>query len=639
MASVRIIRGPSFNGNVQYRLTPSGSWVDMPTSFDVTLAIAPAKTYIYLRAIPNTGYNFSSWSGASGRTVKRKDDTEYHSWDMAFSPKGLDSDTTLELRENRDVVINPLFIEDGRGSMLTLTYTLDSQDLTTDIPVTEVIDFGDVQKIERRFDTSVTRIGIIKNTMRRAFAMDLGVTQTIDANFKRVSPLVPDDNSQDSTKWTNVLWWVKVKGAIDRWQSDSDGFRMQYTPAPEYRELSLNHDYNVYLNGMTYNYRETDSIRESISFKVGKMNLAYSQPPRVIVRYNSITTKATRHKEMAYPLNVNVPLQSLPIAWANDGTPAVFLGWVVVIGLYDTYASIPTIGVAVDRRAVLTQQDGSNQMGIYKFNGTTWALESPSSITPLSSGSSLYLTEPSLFNGELNLYAIWATPSSTWVRSVAGTYSVPIPSGALRAHIYIQGGGGGGGYYASLNQFSTRAGGGGGGGQHIYVPNILVASLANLNVTVGGGGGGGNRSTRAGGFGAKTQIQSSSLLVEAVGGGGGTNEGTGGYGGGGTGSPPGIVTGVATPGQAGGIGGINNLTAINSGGRGGVGTSNANPSLVSSPGNGGGGTGCGVLWGGPCQGGIGYNGAGGGGGGSGFAQTGADGGNGGSGYVVIHWFG
>lgn len=135
--------------------------------------------------------------------------------------------------------------------------------------------------------------------------------------------------------------------------------------------------------------------------------------------------------------------------------------------------------------------------------------------------------------------------------SIAGTYSLVVPTGVTSiAAIAIGGGGGGGGCSAA----ATASGAGGGGGALTYSNAISVTGGETLTVVVGVGGTGGAITGTAGGGGGDSYIRRSATdLLLAKGGSGGLGNTAALTGGGGAGGV--AASGVGDTKNTGGAGG------------------------------------------------------------------------------------
>jgi hypothetical protein len=117
-----------------------------------------------------------------------------------------------------------------------------------------------------------------------------------------------------------------------------------------------------------------------------------------------------------------------------------------------------------------------------------------------------------------------------WFRSVAGVYTLPVPSGMVSARITCIAAGGGSGSGIDSSNSNGQSGGGGGAGGVSYT-TVSVTAGDVLNITVGKGGLGGDKTlypvndyTRFGYHGKATAgsssivVRNSITLVQATGG-------------------------------------------------------------------------------------------------------------------------
>lgn len=147
----------------------------------------------------------------------------------------------------------------------TLTYTENGSHIT--------IDLGSVTSYSDTFSKSVSKFPIVTRSTRDAFAIEASTSMTISIDYARPCPDSPDDNARDSTQWSNVKWVEEVDLAMDRWQADSDGFRLNIdttdTPGrPSFEDL------NVYVKSWSHRFKAADVVYVygSISMTVGTMH-------------------------------------------------------------------------------------------------------------------------------------------------------------------------------------------------------------------------------------------------------------------------------------------------------------------------------------------------------------------------------
>lgn len=153
-------------------------------------------------------------------------------------------------------------------SRATLTYTENGNRIS--------IDLGTVTSYSDTFSKSVTRFPIVARSTRDAFAIESGSSMSISLEYARRSPDDFDDDSEDSTQWSNARWLEEVDLAMDRWQAESDGFTLDIdasdTPGrPSYTGKDAK---NVYIKQFTHRFKAGDvqCVYGSVSMTVGTMH-------------------------------------------------------------------------------------------------------------------------------------------------------------------------------------------------------------------------------------------------------------------------------------------------------------------------------------------------------------------------------
>lgn len=147
----------------------------------------------------------------------------------------------------------------------TLTYKENGNNIT--------IDLGSVTSYSDTFSKSVTKFPIVTRSTRDAFAIESSTSMSVMLDYARCSPEVPNDLGTDSTQWSNVKWVEEVDLAMDRWQADSDGFRLNIDTSDIPGRPSCD-DLNVYVKSWSYRFKAGDVqyVYGSISMSVGTMH-------------------------------------------------------------------------------------------------------------------------------------------------------------------------------------------------------------------------------------------------------------------------------------------------------------------------------------------------------------------------------
>jgi hypothetical protein len=201
-----------------------------------------------------------------------------------------------------------------------------------------------------------------------------------------------------------------------------------------------------------------------------------------------------------------------------------------------------------------------------------------------------------MFSSNTTQVSAAAAQESGLTLTVAGTYSLVIPTGVTSiAAIAIGAGGGGGG----TSTAATSSAAGGGGGALSYSNAIAVTAGETLTIVVGNGGSAGSTAGTTGAAGTDSSISraATNLLVAKAGSGGGGNTAalTGGGGAGGV-----AASGVGDTKNTGGVGGARAVNDRGGGGGGAAGysgTGGAGGTSTTAPTAGGGGGGGGGFYG------------------------------------------
>lgn len=135
-----------------------------------------------------------------------------------------------------------------------------------------ILDFGYVTSIESSITKALSTIPLVSMGADRAFQLETGSTLQYTISFKRKSPEEFDNESKDSTHWSNAHWYTAITALVDRWQMRTDGCRMMYKPSitnPYVPQI----DVNGYIKMLTrkYSNKFNELIEGTIQFIVGTM--------------------------------------------------------------------------------------------------------------------------------------------------------------------------------------------------------------------------------------------------------------------------------------------------------------------------------------------------------------------------------
>lgn len=141
-----------------------------------------------------------------------------------------------------------------------------------------VFDFGTITAINETFQKKVLTVPLTSLSAADAFAVESGNSRAYSINFTRRSPLPADrdDQSDDSTKWSNAVWYNHLTDAVDRWQCLSDGFILSYEPSTSGDDMNPfvpAFSVNGYVRSLTRRYQSdyNQHISGVLTFAVGTM--------------------------------------------------------------------------------------------------------------------------------------------------------------------------------------------------------------------------------------------------------------------------------------------------------------------------------------------------------------------------------
>lgn len=320
-----------------------------------------------------------------------------------------------------------------------------------------------VKSISSSTNASLTEISTMIYGYRNNFCMDLGTTRRITVRFERVNPFPYNDNSSDSTKWSNGKWYRHLESMLDKWQNlcvDSKGELaggFTFTHIPEDTTLYPTINGNVFLTGnLNMRYKNLQTIEFSLPMVLSRMT--GETTPVATVTLTLKTTSLIDGKEVTEPYKVpkgyetNVPL--CPDGWDEYQPGRVFMGWT------------DEKGERLDVGDVHTWDDDATLTARWKG---VYAVEF---VDTFNNGTPVVLT---------------------------------VPVGASRAMAYLVGAGGGAGG-AGVGATGTDiagkryyyVGGGGGSGQVVQTSEIPVQPGAKIEVYIGKAGSAGRNSSGTG---------------------------------------------------------------------------------------------------------------------------------------------
>lgn len=145
------------------------------------------------------------------------------------------------------------------------------------------LDFGYVTNIRPTMTKAVSTIPLVSMGADRAFQLETGNTMEYNISFSRVNPTSWDDESEDSTQWSNSKWYAEVTKLADRWQMKTDGCRITYIPKITNPYIPYI-DANGYIKMLTrkYDNKFNELITGTIQFVVGTMYVLSSPSKQTI---------------------------------------------------------------------------------------------------------------------------------------------------------------------------------------------------------------------------------------------------------------------------------------------------------------------------------------------------------------------
>ena len=127
-----------------------------------------------------------------------------------------------------------------------------------------------VPSVDDQVSVSISRTPIVTFRADQAFAYDTGATSSLSFTIVRNTPSVINDLSRDSTLWSNAYFEKKLTEFIDRWQAETDGCRLQFTPCTSGQRPI---DENVYLSSLSFRSNKGfgDTLYINLSVNIGTM--------------------------------------------------------------------------------------------------------------------------------------------------------------------------------------------------------------------------------------------------------------------------------------------------------------------------------------------------------------------------------
>lgn len=135
-----------------------------------------------------------------------------------------------------------------------------------------------ITSITEQISASITRVPIVTFKADQAFAFDAGTTSSISFTIVRTqhpeASVERDDEEDDSRMWTNAKFERELTDYIDRWQAETDGCKIVYTPVAyeQNKGQSLIAE-NVYFSSLSIkaDRGKADTIYITLGADVGTM--------------------------------------------------------------------------------------------------------------------------------------------------------------------------------------------------------------------------------------------------------------------------------------------------------------------------------------------------------------------------------
>ena len=146
--------------------------------------------------------------------------------------------------------------------------------LTLNIPGTTQllsVDCDVVTSVNEEVSTSLTTVPIVTFKADQSFVFDTGVTATMTFSMVRNNPLSINDGSDNPYKWSNRKFEKMITDFIDRWQAETDGCHLVFTPIDDTFQRTI--DEYVYLSSLTLTNKGgyADTLYITLNVVVGTM--------------------------------------------------------------------------------------------------------------------------------------------------------------------------------------------------------------------------------------------------------------------------------------------------------------------------------------------------------------------------------
>lgn len=170
-------------------------------------------------------------------------------------------------------------------------------EMVTKTGVSKNLDCGIVSMLSDRVNVSISHTPIVTYTAENAFLFDTGATDQISITLLRRNPenaydpideglsdthILQDTDWSDSHIWCNRLWKEALVMLINRWQVDTDGCLIHFTPVVQVPGGYMDsgdlyqrgiYGANAYLKSesITYDIKSHELISATIDLVIGSM--------------------------------------------------------------------------------------------------------------------------------------------------------------------------------------------------------------------------------------------------------------------------------------------------------------------------------------------------------------------------------
>lgn len=288
------------------------------------------------------------------------------------------------------------------------------------------LDFGTITAINETFQKRVMTVPLTSLPSDSAFAVESSNSLAYSINYSRVSPTPYNNNSSDSTQWSNSRWYSQMSAAIDRWQAKTDGFVLKYTPDASGDDANPHvpaFESNGYVKNLTRRYKsEQNSVIEGVlTFNVGTMfvnnqssDLSNSTLP--IYKSNFLVTISNSSRNVWYTL-MN----------GNEGDSAVnCISSYTLSGGASSPFEYAILKIPKKRLTAVTSESfvkdikaGKNQLNINAVGGLSEMIVSKCKL----SGDTYTLTaycKAEMLRGDTLKNGSTSQSPSQWIRSILG---------------------------------------------------------------------------------------------------------------------------------------------------------------------------------------------------------------------------